>query len=200
MSPSRSKAIIRPSGLTSTFIHVPSLTLSGTCLRRAPGGALTSHASASRAGWRACASAVVETSRSESAAKLRIMFGKPLQAKSASPARWCTIKAIRAIAISARRAGLRDHLGDALAVVLALGGDQARRIGGAVDTHHFGADRRLARGAAGQHPLGDLGGAQRRRRKPKHPLPMAARQRLAERRDMGALAVGEPRGLRRRGG
>ena len=43
----------------------------------APGGALTSHAAASRAGRAGAASAVVETSRSESAAKLRIMSGIP---------------------------------------------------------------------------------------------------------------------------
>src|SRR3954468_21962942 len=79
MSPSRSKAIVRPSGLTSTFIQVPSLTLSGTWRRVAFGGALTSQAAASRAGRAGAASAVVETSRSESAAKLRIMCGLPLE-------------------------------------------------------------------------------------------------------------------------
>src|SRR3954471_11605592 len=77
MSPRRSKAIDRPSGLTSTFIQVPSLTFSGTCLSTAPGGALTSQAAGSRAGRAGAASAVVETSRSESAAKLRTICVEP---------------------------------------------------------------------------------------------------------------------------
>jgi hypothetical protein len=43
MSPSRVKAIVRPSGLTSTSIQLPSSTAIGTWRTRAPGGALTSH-------------------------------------------------------------------------------------------------------------------------------------------------------------
>src|SRR3989344_1053366 len=43
MSPKRSKAIVLPSGLTSTFIQVPSSTLIGTWRMTAPGGLLTSH-------------------------------------------------------------------------------------------------------------------------------------------------------------
>src|SRR5580765_5096022 len=77
MSPSRSKAIDRPSGLTSTFIQVPSLTFSWTCRKVAPGGALTSQAAGSWAGRAGAARAVVETSRSESAAKLRIIAKVP---------------------------------------------------------------------------------------------------------------------------
>src|SRR5205085_8770757 len=89
MSPSRSKAIVRPSGLTSTFIQVPSFTFIGTCRSRAPGGAFTSQALASalaaapRAGlcWATAAVAVVESIRTESAARLRNMDGDPLRTR-----------------------------------------------------------------------------------------------------------------------
>src|SRR5688500_12237143 len=43
MSPSRSKTIVRPSGLTSTFIQVPSSVSNSTSLV-GPSGAVTSHA------------------------------------------------------------------------------------------------------------------------------------------------------------
>src|SRR3569833_2860416 len=45
MSPSRSKAIVRPSGETSTFIQLPWSTLIGIWRVTMPGGALTSHLS-----------------------------------------------------------------------------------------------------------------------------------------------------------
>ena len=47
MSPSKEKARLRPSGETSTSIHVPSSVRIGTCRIFAPRGALTSHFSSS---------------------------------------------------------------------------------------------------------------------------------------------------------
>ena len=51
MSPRRSKTRVRPSGLTSRFIHVPSSTVIGTSRTFIPGGAATSQLGASLASW-----------------------------------------------------------------------------------------------------------------------------------------------------
>src|SRR5205085_9345219 len=79
MSPSRSKAIVLPSGLTSTFIQVPSVTWIGIS-RVGVGGAATSHFGFS------CAKALVERRSKVTAARAVRMRGETPDLEGASGA------------------------------------------------------------------------------------------------------------------
>src|SRR3990167_8726228 len=76
MSPSRSKAMVRPSGATSTFIQLPSSTESCTLRVARPGGALTSHLSGFASAAEAAGGAVgaqTEVEKASVAARARAM-------------------------------------------------------------------------------------------------------------------------------
>ena len=98
----------------------------------------------------------------------------------ASPARWCTIKAIQASGSLAPRPSGRDHLRDSLPPVLALGLHRLRRARRAHVPHQRRPDRRLAARAAGERALDDLRCRQPGRRVAADDGAMALRQRRPE--------------------